>query len=510
MSGNTPIRFGMYGDGNSNTPDMKVRNFSKFAKNITIQDIFNELGGENKLSNDFRNTVKSLFDSIAGQDGEIDKKELTNYFKQLDKAAENGKYNPKDILSNEELYDMEASRGNAKKGWFGSYDGKTNTHLVKFVKALISANDKIATKEAKIEAAKKAEAADLARRTSYDKQGNRIVKYDDRTVVYSGKSNHVMKEIVEDKDYVWTTKYLKDDKVTQKTTKQKDGSYSSVQNYYYDKNGTLTKTIEKHNNGNVYTRHYYKSGNVSKEIYKDSHTNEVSESYYRDGAYNPYKEVRKNKAGNVDQTTTYRNTKEGEHISSVTKNADGKTTHTANFDKNGGVKSETSYYFDDSSLTIISGIHSSSYIHKDANGKVVETKQQFYDAKGRDTKSVKKDANGKVTETEQYFYDAKGREAKIVKKDAEGNITETSTTTYGKNSSSRTETRDADGNLKEVYISNKNKAISEDYRNNQLLRSFEDPYGGGEPVLKNAAGEVITWEEYRNLLKPRITGLSGE
>lgn len=178
--------------------------------------------------------------------------------------------------------------------------------------------------------------------------------------------------------------------------------------------------------------------------------------------------------------------------------------------KNGGVKSETSYYFDDSSLTIISGIHSSSYIHKDANGKVVETKQQFYDAKGRDTKSVKKDANGKVTETEQYFYDAKGREAKIVKKDAEGNITETSTTTYGKNSSSRTETRDADGNLKEVYISNKNKAISEDYRNNQLLRSFEDPYGGGEPVLKNAAGEVITWEEYRNLLKPRITGLSGE
>lgn len=509
MTGNTPIRFGMHGDGNSNTPDMKVRNFSKFAKNITIQDIFNELGGENKLSNDFRNTVKSLFDSIAGQDGEIDKKELTNYFKQLDKAAENGKYNPKDILSNEELYDMEASRGNAKKGWFGSYDGKTNTHLVKFVKALISANDKIATKEAKIEAAKKAEAADLARRTSYDKQGNRIVKYDDKTVVYSGKSDHVMKEIVEDKDYVWTTKYLKDDKVTQKTTKQKDGSYSSVQNYYYDKNGTLTKTIEKINNGNVYTRHYYKSGNVSKEIYKDSHTNDVSESYYRDGAYNPYKEVKKDKAGNIVDTTTYKNTTEGNHISSVTKNADGKTTHTTNYDKNGGVKSETSYYFDGSSLTIINGIHSSSYINKDANGKVVETEQKFYDAKGRDTKSIKKDANGKVTETEQYFYDAKGREAKIVKKDADGNITETSTTTYGKNSSSRTETRSADGNLKEVYISNKNKTIYEDYKDNQLLRSMEES-SGGEPVLKNAAGEVITWEEYRNLSKPRIKGFTNE
>ena len=84
-------------------------------------------------------------------------------------------------------------------------------------------------------------------------------------------------EIVEDKDYVWTTKYLKDDKVTQKTTKQKDGSYSSVQNYYYDKNWTLTKTIEKHNNGNVYTRHYYKSGNVSKEICGGPHVNNTRE-----------------------------------------------------------------------------------------------------------------------------------------------------------------------------------------------------------------------------------------
>ena len=484
MSADTPIRFGMYGDGYSHTPDMKVRNFSKFAKKITIDDIFNELGGESKLPSDFRNTVKSLFNSIAGQDGEIDKKELTNYFKQLDKAAENGKYNPKDILSNEELYDMEASRGNAKKGWFGSYDGKTNTHLVKFVKALISANDKIATKEAKIEAAKKAEAADLARRTSYDKQGNRIVKYDDKTVVYSGKSNHVMKEIVDDKDYVWTTKYLKDDRVTQKTSNRKDGSYSSVQNYYYDKNGTLSKTIEKDNKGLINTRHYYKSGNVSKEIYKDSHTNEVSESYYKDGAYNRYKEVLKDKAGNIVETTTYKNTKEGNPISSETKNAEGKTTHAANYDKNGRVKTETYYDSDGSTRTDTYGKHGT-------------------------VSSVKKNADGKVIETEQYCYDAKGREAKLVKKDADGNITETSTTTYGKNSSSRTETRDADGNLRTISILNKNKEIFERYDGNRLLCS-EERTSNNKSVYKNAAGEVITWEEYRNLLKPRITGLSGE
>ena len=485
MTGNNPIRFGVQGDVNTHTAGTNVRNYSKFAKNITIDDIFKELGGEAKLPKDFRNTVESLFNSIAGEDGIIDKNELTNYFKQLDKAAETGKYDSKEILSNYELYDLEADKGTVKKGWFGiGYDGKTNAHLVKFIKALISANDKIATEDAKIEAAKKAEAADLARRTSYDKQGNRIVKYDDRTVVYSGKSDHVMKEIVDDKDYVWTTKYLKDDRVTQKTTKRKDGSYSSVQNYYYDKNGTLTKTVEKDNNGAIDTRHYYKSGNISKEIYKDSDTNEVSESYYRDGAYNPYKEVRKNKAGNVEQTTTYRNTKEGDHISSVTKNADGKTTHTANYDKNGNVKSETYYYFDGSTQTDTNGKH----------GTVLR---------------VNKNADGKVTETEQYFYDAKGREEKIVKKDAEGNITETSTTTYGKNSSSRTETRDANGNLKEVYILNKNKEKFENYYGNKLLCT-EETSSDNKSVYKNAAGEVITEKEYYKLLKPRITGLSGE
>lgn len=477
MTGNNPIRFGVQGDVNTHTAGTNVRNYSKFAKNITIDDIFKELGGEAKLPKDFRNTVESLFNSIAGEDGIIDKNELTNYFKQLDKAAENGKYDSKEILSNNELYDLEADKGTVKKGWFGiGYDGKTNAHLVKFIKALISANDKIATADAKIEAAKKAEAADLARRTSYDKQGNRIVKYDDRTVVYSGKSDHVMKEIVDDKDYVWTTKYLKDDRVTQKTTKRKDGSYSSVQNYYYDKNGTLTKTVEKDNNGAVDTRHYFKSGNISKEIHNDPHIDEVSESYYKDGAYNPYKEVVKDKAGNVEQTTMIKNTKEGYPISSETKNADGKTTHTANYDKNGDVKTETYYAETGHSSTFTRGKH------------------------GRIISGVHKDVNGKVVETEQYFYDAKGRDAKFVRKDANGNITETSTTTYGKNSSSRTETRDADGNLKEIFTRNKNKKISERYNGNKLLCS-EETSSDNKSVYKNAAGEVITEEEFEVIMR---------
>lgn len=475
MTGNNPIRFGVQGDVNTHTAGTNVRNYSKFAKNITIDDIFKELGGKEKLPNDFRNTVESLFNSIAGKDGIIDGNELTNYFKQLDKAAENGKYDSKEILSNNELYDLEADKGAVKKGWFGiGYDGKTNSHLVKFVKALISANDKIATREAKIDAKYKAEAADLARRTSYDKQGNRIVKNDDKTVIYSGKSNHVMKEIVEDKDYVWTTKYLKDDRVTQKTSKRKDGSYSSVENYYYDKNGTLTKTIEKGNDGVVNTRYYYKSGNVSKEIHNDSHINEVSENYYRDGAYNPYKEVVKDRAGNVEQTTMFKNTKEGYRISSETKNANGETTHTANYDKNGYTKTET-YYDSDGSTT--------TYTYR-KHGKI---------------SSVEMNADGKVIETEQYFYDAKGREAKSVKKDADGNITETSTTTYGKNSSSRTETRDVDGNLKEVFTRNKNNTITEQYNGNKLLCTDETS-SGNKTVYKNAAGEIITEDEYCNLI----------
>ena len=98
MTGNNPIRFGVQGDVNTHTAGTNVRNYSKFAKNITIDDIFKELGGEAKLPKDFRNTVESLFNSIAGDDGIIDKNELTNYFKQLDKAAENGKYDSKEIL----------------------------------------------------------------------------------------------------------------------------------------------------------------------------------------------------------------------------------------------------------------------------------------------------------------------------------------------------------------------------------------------------------------------------
>ena len=478
--GNEQIRFGM-SDYNG-SKGFRIRNFNKLANEIRIDDIFNQLGGEKKMSEKTKNTMMSLFISIAGQDGVIDKNELKKYLMALDKAAADGDVFSvdKETLDRNELYDLEAKRGNVKPqehilGIPVNIDKEARVTLGRFVKALVNANDKNVVKEAKEEAAKKAEAADLARRTSYDKQGNRIVKYDDKTVIYSGKSNHVMKEIVDDKDYVWTTKYLKDNRVTQKTTKRKDGSYSSVQNYYYNKNGTLTKTVEKDNNGAVDTRHYYKSGNVSKEIYNDPHINEVTENYYKDGAYNPYKEVRKNKAGNVEQTTTYRNTKEGDHISSVTKNADGKTTHTANYDKNGNVKSETYYYFEGSTQTDTNGKH----------GTVLR---------------VNKNADGKVTETEQYFYDAKGREAKIVKKDAEGNITETSTTTYGKNSSSRTETRDANGNLKEVYILNKNKEKFENYYGNKLLCT-EETTSDNKSIYKNAEGEVITEDEYMGIIR---------
>lgn len=480
--GNETIRFGM-SDYNG-SKGFKVRNFNRFANEIRIEDIFNQLGGESKIPRNLKDTVTSLFYSIAGDDGVIDGGELEKYLTALDKAAESGDKTCdayKDDLDRGELYNLEAKRGNVKpqEHFLGipiNIDKEAYTNLGRFVKALVNANDKNVVKEDKENAAKKAEAADLARRTSYDKKGNRIVKYDDRTVVYSGKSDHVMKEIVDDKDYVWTTKYLKDDKVIQKTTKRKDGSYSSVENYYYDKNGTLTKTIEKDNDGAVNTRHYYKSGNVSKEIYNDPHINEVSESYYKDGAYNPYKEVVKDKAGNVEQTTMIKNTKEGNRISSVTKDADGKTTHTANYDKNGDVKIETYYSENGHSSTFTLGKH------------------------GRIISGVYKDANGAVVETEQHFYDAKGRDAKFVRKDADGNITQTSTTTYGKNSSSRTETRDADGNLKEVFIRNENKKISERYNGNKLLCT-EETTSDNKSVYKNAEGEAITEEEFEVILR---------
>ena len=480
--GNETIRFGM-SDYNG-SKGFKVRNFNRFANEIRIEDIFNQLGGESKIPRNLKDTVTSLFYSIAGDDGVIDGGELEKYLTALDKAAASGDKTCdayKDDLDRGELYNLEAKRGNVKpqEHFLGipiNIDKEAYTNLGRFVKALVNANDKNVVKEDKENAAKKAEAADLARRTSYDKKGNRIVKYDDRTVVYSGKSDHVMKEIVEDKDYVWTTKYLKDDRVTQKTTKRKDGSYSSVQNYYYDKNGTLTKTVEKDNNGAVDTRHYYKSGNISKEIHNDPHIDEVSESYYKDGAYNPYKEVVKDKAGNVEQTTMIKNTKEGYPISSETKNADGKTTHTANYDKNGDVKTETYYAETGHSSTYTLGKH------------------------GRIISGVHKDANGKVVETEQHFYDAKGRDAKFVRKDTDGNITETSTTTYGKNSLSRTEIRDADGNLKEVFILNKNKKISERYNGNKLLCT-EETTSDNKSVYKNAAGEVITEDEFEVILR---------
>lgn len=479
--GNEQIRFGM-SDYNG-SKGFRIRNFNKLANEIRIDDIFNQLGGEKKMSEKTKNTMMSLFISIAGQDGVIDKNELKKYLMALDKAAADGDVFSvdKETLDRNELYDLEAKRGNVKPqehilGIPVNIDKEARVTLGRFVKALVNANDKNVVKEAKEEAAKKAEAADLARRTSYDKQGNRIVKYDDKTVIYSGKSNHVMKEIVDDKDYVWTTKYLKDDRVTQKTTKRKDGSYSSVQNYYYNKNGTLTKTVEKDNNGVVDTRHYYKSGNVSKEIYNDPHINEVTENYYKDGAYNSYKEVVKDKAGNVEQTTMFKNTKEGNRISSETKNADGKTTHTANYDKNGDVKTETYYAETGHSSTFTLGKH------------------------GRIISGVYKDANGAVVETEQHFYDAKGRDAKFVRKDADGNITQTSTTTYGKNSSSRTETRDADGNLKEVFILNKNKKISERYNGNKLLCT-EETTSDNKSIYKNAEGEVITEEEYMGIIR---------
>lgn len=479
--GNETIRFGM-SDYNG-SKGFKVRNFNRFANEIRIEDIFNQLGGESKIPRNLKDTVTSLFYSIAGDDGVIDGGELEKYLTALDKAAASGDKTCdayKDDLDRGELYNLEAKRGNVKpqEHFLGipiNIDKEAYTNLGRFVKALVNANDKNVVKEDKENAAKKAEAADLARRTSYDKKGNRIVKYDDRTVVYSGKSDHVMKEIVEDKDYVWTTKYLKDDRVIQKTTKRKDNGYSSVENYYYDKNGTLTKTIEKDNDGVVDTRHYYKSGNVSKEIHNDPHIDEVSESYYKDGAYNPYKEVVKDKAGNIEQTTMFKNTKEGYQISSKTKNANGETTHTANYDKNGYTKTET-YYDSDGSTT--------TYTYR-KHGKI---------------SNVEMKADGKVIETEQYFYDAKGREAKSVKKDADGNITETSTTTYGKNSSSRTETRDADGNLKEVFTRNKNNTKTEQYNGNKLLCTDETS-SGNKTVYKNAAGEIITEDEYMLIIR---------
>ena len=58
------------------------------------------------------------------------------------------KTHPHIFLSNYELYDLEADKGTVKKGWFGiGYDGKTNAHLVKFIKALISANDNATDKK---------------------------------------------------------------------------------------------------------------------------------------------------------------------------------------------------------------------------------------------------------------------------------------------------------------------------------------------------------------------------
>ena len=80
--GNEQIRFGM-SDYNG-SKGFRIRNFNKLANEIRIDDIFNQLGGEKKMSEKTKNTMMSLFISIAGQDGVIDKNELKKYSDHAD------------------------------------------------------------------------------------------------------------------------------------------------------------------------------------------------------------------------------------------------------------------------------------------------------------------------------------------------------------------------------------------------------------------------------------------
>jgi len=592
------IRFGLSDYGNSK--GFKIRTFKNFAERIDIWEIYEQMGGEEKMSLKTKTTINNIFFKIAGADGSIDRNELVQYFRALDRAAAEGDLVEldKDTLDRAELYNMEAKRGNVKEqetflGIPVNIDKETRETLGEFIKALVNLNDEKVAKE-------QVDKVDLESRTTYNKDGSRTVKEYDFKSKYSGenqtqrtttydKDNKVLqktfvdsnnrkhtelykdgyktKEIIEDKEEKWTTTFDKDGNeikreiINKKSgeintfyTTYKDGKrvreesassdgYKSTTIISYNKQGQIAKETEtNYKNGKLIrtSTRLYKNEHLSKEIeksadnegtverfystknefepYKEVHKDKNGniqysiENTYQEGNPNPVKQVTKNAAGEVQETVLYQYNKNDFSIMirEEHQDASGKTRNVVEYNpKKAWERTKATEYgpMGEVTTTTYKNGNESKVEVKDANGNVVETKEFSYNANGQETKCVKKDGNGNITQCTETFYDAQGRTAKTVKKDGNGAVVETISDTYPAKGVERSEFRNSDGMITFATTTKRTNNTSvytdESFKNGKLVCVREHTIEGDSDkvIYRNGHGEEITFEEYKSLKK---------
>lgn len=541
------------------------KNRSRLAKSITLAEIYKEIGGKDKIPEAERQRFERMFHNVAGEDGVIQEKELRKYFQNLQKAAEKSpeKVDKKTELSHHEVTAFARERGeydskHFEHGIFWVGDDNYEFLADKFIAAVVNVNDKKVAAEEKKEAAEK----DLASRTSYDKEGNRTVQQKDGSSVTYDKNNHVIrethsdenfkyteflnnghktKEIKEDKETKWITTFDKEGKPIKEETVSKKDDYRNTTNITYDKNGQVAKkfSTSKYNDGTSTETELYKNGKrvkliekssdregsmesfyskrsefePYKEVYKDKNGNvEYSREYtYQEGNPNPVKVVTKNAKGEVESSVLYKYEKESLNpIREEQRNKDGKTTSVVEYSrKTLWQRTKATEYRPDGTVettTYNKGKETKTEI-KDSMGNLVSTREFTYNAKGKSSKTVYKDERGNITQQEEFFYDAQGRNAKTVKKDGNGKIIESRTVTYPTQDTTKSEYRNGDGVITKAFTTKHVKNgcsmyIDEFFKAGKPLCTREhviNQQGESSIVYKNERGEVITKDEFKQL-----------
>ena len=478
MAGNKPIKFGLndvYRKHTGYKPKKIADGFPKqehtrFANQIKMNDIWNALGGKDKVPAKLQEIYVKMFNHIAGEDGTIDAKELKSFFEKLDKKAGDD-----DMLSTGEAYRFAKSRGDADAsdwylGFIEVYDSTTAEAPSQFIKALFDTN--------KAKLAQEDKAKEIADNTTVDKEGNSTFrekvdmehegsKITERRTT-KDKNGKVTKIEYYTEDKEMKADLYKDGKLVGKIYKRNDGythtdtiengrtiksrtdgkgGYWSVTNYFFDKDGHQTKSVVKNSDGMTVTDY----GNRIVHQYKDG-TSDIT--YWNNGSIT--KQVKKDKEGNVISSIEFKNNKEGRPILETHKdgkgnvtgtishkyNSEGQETESISKDANGKIQQEEYY----------KNGYPTKHIFHWHNGSTDTTlfKPNSYDRK----QEIRKDKNGNITESKEYFYDAKNREAKTVTKDGGGKILTTSSTEYLKNGTTKTVVKDINGTVTDIYNRN--------------------------------------------------------
>lgn len=276
------IKLGFLGYGKEDYGYIPKREFTKFTAEIDENDIWQALNylnkGEKEIKTKDAQLIKKMFSNIAKEDGIIQETELKDYLERLAEKAKT-KADP-EILDAEELYEFcEENKIVKKKSKFRKFLEKVfgnrkkvheKTVMHKFVDALVTANDVIVSAEEIMAQWKAEEEAEIAARTSYDKNGNRVYTDDDGYKIVYDKDDPDKSVTYDPQGRVFEKKY-------------RDGNAIITDRNYYtsDKKNAKAEKYEliEHGNGH-YEEIFYDVNGLRKSYY--SHTKDCGIQIYYD------------------------------------------------------------------------------------------------------------------------------------------------------------------------------------------------------------------------------------